>query len=129
MTEESTRRSAKRAFVIYTVLRIGLVLALWWLLQLVTPLRGIVALAVAILVSGLLSLVLLNKPRAAMGEGVAGFFSRLNAKIDASTSAEDAWDDERRSSSSQQRAEQQSVDAQEEAGPLQDGHEGHPDRP
>ena len=117
----SARRSpAGRAFVIYTALRVGLVLAIWWLLQLVTPIRGLAALAIAILASGLVSLVLLNRPRATMGEGVARFFSRMNAKIEASTSAEDAADDERRASSAKKQAEQHSVDPQQEPGSLED---------
>lgn len=123
--ESTGRTSARRAFVVYTALRIGLVLALWWLIQLVTPLRGVLALAVAILVSGLVSLVLLNRPRQAMGEGVAGFFARMNARIDASAAAEDAWDDElrARASAAEQDAQEDAVRADEQAGAREDGDE------
>lgn len=130
MTASSGRSTATRAFIVYTALRVGLVLALWWLLQLVTPLRGVLALVVAILVSGLISLFLLNGPRQRMGEGVAGFFGRLNARIDASASAEDAWDDElrARASAREQDAEQDAVDPEQDARAGQDGDERGPDR-
>ena len=131
MTETAGRSSATRAFVVYTLLRVGLVLALWWLLQLVTPLRGVLALVVAILVSGLLSLFLLNRPRQAMGEGVAGFFARMNARIDASAAAEDAWDDElrARASAGEQEAEEHPVRTDEEPRPGEDGDERGAARP
>ena len=131
MTEAPARSSTSRAFVVYTALRIGLVLALWWLLQLVTPLRGVLALVVAILASGILSLFLLNGPRQRMGEGVAGFFGRLNARIDASAAAEDAWDDElrARASAPEQEAQQDAVDPQQDARAGEDGDESRPDRP
>lgn len=129
MTEKAGPSSGTRAFLVYTVLRLGLVLALWWLLQLVTPLRGLLALVVSILASGVISLFLLNRPRQAMGEGVAGFFGRLNARIDAGAAAEDEWDEAQRRLSGEQQPEQDAVDPQEQARPREDGDEGGTGRP
>lgn len=124
MTEKPGPPSGTRAFLVYTGLRLGLVLALWWLLQLVTPLRGLLALVVAILASGLISLFLLNRPRQAMGEGIAGFFGRLNARIDAGAAAEDEWDDAQRRLAGEQEPQEHAVDPQEQARPREDGDEG-----
>jgi hypothetical protein len=51
--------------------------------------RGIVLAVVAFLVSGVLSLVLLNRQRDQLGQSVGGLFSRINARIDANTRKED----------------------------------------
>lgn len=120
-----------RAFLLYTALRTALLLVAWALVQLTTPLRGLLALAVALLVSGLLSVFVLDRQRERLSAGVAGFFARLNARIDASARAEDAWDDERRGSASQseEAAEGKPVGEQERAGGGEDGHEGGSDRP
>lgn len=121
-----------RAFAVYTGLRILLVVAVWFAIELVTPLRGVLSIAVAILVSGAISLVVLRQPREELGQGVAGFFSRMNARIDASTTAEDAWDDERRArearaSQAEQGAEEQAVGEEQGARPLEHGDERRPD--
>ena len=78
--------------LIYTTMRVMVFIAVWLLIQLVTPLRGLWALVVALLVSGVISLFLLNRQRDAMSGVVAGFFGRINDRIDASTRAED-YDD------------------------------------
>lgn len=75
--------------LMYTTMRVMVFIAVWLLVQLITPLRGLWALVVALLVSGAISLFLLNRQRDAMSGVVAGFFGRINARIDASTRAED----------------------------------------
>jgi len=79
--------------LVYTLMRVGLFLAVWLVLQLITPLRGLWALFVAVIVSGVLSAFVLNRQRTAMGEVVGGFFGRINARIDAASRAEDEWDE------------------------------------
>ena len=80
--------------LIYTFLRILLFVATWMLLELLTPLRGIWSLVVALLISGVISFFVLNHQRRAMSQVVAGFFGRINARIDASARAEDVDDDD-----------------------------------
>ena len=75
-------------------MRLGLLFAVWLLLQLVTPLRGLWAVVAAVLVSGAISLFLLQRQRAAMSAVVGGFFGRINARIDQASRAEDDWDDQ-----------------------------------
>jgi Flp pilus assembly pilin Flp len=75
-------------------MRVGLFVAVWLVLQLVTPLRGLWAAVVAIVISGLISVVLLNRQRSAMGGVVGGFFRGINERIDAASRAEDIPDDE-----------------------------------
>lgn len=84
------------SIAVYTAMRLGLFVGVWLLLQLLTPLRGLWAVALAIIVSGLISLFLLNKQRAVMSSVVAGFFGRINSRIDAASQAEDDWDDQSR---------------------------------
>lgn len=80
------------AVLVYTTMRLLMFLAVWLLLQLLTPLRGLWALVLALLVSGAISFFLLNRQRDAMSGVVAGFFGRINDRIDASTRAEDIDD-------------------------------------
>jgi hypothetical protein len=77
------------AVLSYTWLRVLLLFAVWLLLQLVTPLRGWLSVVVALLISGVISLFLLNRQRASMSVVVASFFGGINARIDAATRAED----------------------------------------
>lgn len=70
-------------------MRVGLFLAVWFLLQLLTPLRGIWAAVVAIVLSGAISLLVLNRQRSAMSGVVGGFFRGINERIDAASRAED----------------------------------------
>ncbi|MFM7145795.1 MAG: DUF4229 domain-containing protein [Actinomycetales bacterium] len=77
------------SLIMYTSLRLGVFLAVWLIVQWVTGLRGLMALALAIVISGAISLLLLNRQRDAMSTGVARFFRRINERIDASTRAED----------------------------------------
>ena len=82
------------AIVIYTVMRLGLLVAAWWLIQLVSPLRGLWALVVAVLVSGVISWFALDRQRSAMSAVVGGFFGRINDRIEAASRAEDEADDQ-----------------------------------
>lgn len=75
--------------MLYTSARLGVFLAVWLILQWLTGLRGLMALALAIVISGAISLLLLNRQRDAMSTKVASFFRRINERIDASTRAED----------------------------------------
>jgi hypothetical protein len=63
------------------------------LLGYLAGLRGLALLAVAVLVSGVLSWFLLARQRAAMAEVVGGAVSRGRAKVAARTAAEDAYVD------------------------------------
>jgi len=80
------------SLLVYTGLRLAVFLAVWLLVQWLTGLRGLMALALAIVISGAISLLLLNRQRDALSSGVARFFRRINERIDASTRAEDVDD-------------------------------------
>ena len=82
------------AVLAYTALRLLIFAGVWALLSLVTPLRGLWSVTLAILISGAISIFALNRQRDEVSVGVSGFFSRLNARIDASTRAEDDDSDE-----------------------------------
>ncbi|WP_067071893.1 DUF4229 domain-containing protein [Carbonactinospora thermoautotrophica] len=72
----------------YTVLRLALfagVLGVLWLLGA----RGLLALGLAALVSGLLSFTLLAKQRSAMSESLVRRVQRVKESIDRSAAAED----------------------------------------
>lgn len=77
------------AFAVYTLLRLVLLIAIWILIAWITPVKGLWALALALLVSGAVSLFLLDRQRDAMSIGVARFFSGINERIEASARAED----------------------------------------
>jgi len=77
---------------VYTLLRVGIFLVFWLPLHFLTPLRGLLAAAAALLMSGAVSLVVLDRQRGRVGRAAGGFFERLNARIDASTRAEDDED-------------------------------------
>jgi len=103
------------AVLVYTLLRVALFVGVWMILVLLTPVRGLLALGAAIVMSGAISLVLLDRPRNAVGAAAAGFFGRINARIDASSGAEDAEDDAARAATSAQaegQSENQAVDQQ-----------------
>ncbi len=80
--------STGRAFVIYTGLRIILLLAVGGLLYL-TGARGLLLILLSFLVSGALSLVWLDRPRAQMSAGVGRAIGRVNERIDAAAASED----------------------------------------
>jgi hypothetical protein len=76
------------------VLRVGLFFAVWLVIQLLTPLRGLWAVALALVGSGIVSLFWLSRPRSAMSSVVGGFFGRINSRIDDASRAEDDWQDD-----------------------------------
>lgn len=87
-----TAPNTAASLVIYSVLRLGVFVSVWLLLQWITGLRGLVAVALAIVISGAVSLLLLNRQRDAMSLGVWRVFRRINDRIDAATKAEDVDD-------------------------------------
>ena len=93
MNEEPVphRKPGAAAIAVYTLMRVGLFVGVWLLVQLITPLRGLWAAVVAVVISGVISVFLLNRQRAAMSSVVGGFFRRINARIDAASQAEDDW--------------------------------------
>jgi len=72
----------------YTLARIALLAAVYGIGYL-AGLRDITLLVMAFLGSGLLSFVVLNRQRDAFGGRVAGYFTRINERIDANTRKED----------------------------------------
>jgi hypothetical protein len=78
----------------YTLLRFAMLVAVWFVIQLLTPLRGVWAIVLALLISGAISLLVLNRQRDAVSTGVANFFGRINARIEESKTAEDFDEDE-----------------------------------
>ena len=85
--------STTAAVILYTVLRIGLFGGVWALVWILTPLDGLWSAVAAILVSGALSLVLLDRQRGRVGQAAGRFFSRINERIDAAARAEDIDDE------------------------------------
>jgi len=84
--------SKAKAILIYTSLRVGLFALIWVIVDLLTPVHGVAAAIVAVLISGALSIVVLDRQRGAVGEVAAGFFGRINSRIEASARAEDGDD-------------------------------------
>jgi len=120
-----------RGIALYTTLRVALLLAVWLLVQLVTPLRGLIAIAVAVVISGVLSFVVLDRPRDQASHGLSRLFRNIDDRIERSRTAEDVDDEPAPAASGQAdaQAEQQSVGEHDESGPLQDGDEGATRRP
>lgn len=85
----SSRISTLRSVAVYTVLRFALFLAVWAVLYFLTPLDALWSAVAAILISGAISLVVLDRQRGKVGVAAGGFFSRINARIDAATRSED----------------------------------------
>ncbi len=79
--------------ILYTLLRVALFAAAWGLVWLFTPLDALWSAVAGLLISGALSLVLLDRQRGRVGQAAGGFFSRLNERIDAASRAEDIDDD------------------------------------
>ncbi len=77
-----------RAALFYTVLRFGLFIAAFGLLW-VAGVRSILLLALAILISGVLSYFLLNNQRAAMSGAISRRLTDFRERLDAGTRAED----------------------------------------
>ena len=122
-----------RGIAIYTGLRLALLAGVWRLIQVVTPMRGLLAIAVALVVSGVISFILLDRPRDRASAGLSGVFRRIDERIERSKVAEDIDEDPvtddpapsgQVSGEGESRAEQQSVGQDEQAGGLEHGHEG-----
>jgi hypothetical protein len=107
------------AWVSYTTIRLGLVVLVWLVFQLFTPVRGLLAVALALLISAFLSIIFLSRQRDAMSESMFGFFRRLNERIDASAAKEDFLDAETQ-------AQHDAVNQQENPSGLEDGDQGRP---
>jgi hypothetical protein len=119
-----------RGVVVYTVLRVALFLVAWLLVQLLTPWRGLLALAVAIIVSGVVGFFLLDRPRDQASSALHGVFRRIDERIQNNALAEDALveasltegpDVLTAGRDGQAEAEQDSVDRGQGAGESQDG--------
>jgi uncharacterized membrane protein YccC len=91
---DSVRSSKALSVVTYTLLRVALFAAVWLALELLTPVYGLWAIVAAILMSGAISIVVLDRPRGEVGAAAAGFFGRINARIEESARAEDVDDAE-----------------------------------
>jgi hypothetical protein len=78
--------------LLYTLLRVALFVVVWGLIWFFTPLDALWSAVAGILISGALSVVLLDRQRGRVGQAAGGFFSRLNARIDAAARAEDVDD-------------------------------------
>lgn len=114
-----------RGIAIYTGLRLALLAAVWLLIQLITPMRGLLAIAVALVISGIISFILLDRTRDQASAGLSRIFGRMNDRIERSRTAED-WDEPAASGQGDAQAEQQAVDEHEQSGALEDGHESTP---
>ncbi|HUC58232.1 MAG TPA: DUF4229 domain-containing protein [Streptosporangiaceae bacterium] len=77
-----------RATLFYTVLRFGLFIAVFGLLWL-AGVRSVLLLALAILISGILSYFVLNNQRAAMSGAISRRITDFRERLDAGTRAED----------------------------------------
>lgn len=88
----STRNRSAWSVVLYTALRLIMFAGAWVLIEVLTPIHGLFAAAFAIVISGAVSIIALNGQRDAMSAALFGFFRRMNARIDASTRAEDVDD-------------------------------------
>ncbi len=106
----------------YTGLRVALLAGVWLLIQVVTPLRGLMAIAVAIVISGVISFIVLDRSRDRASAGLSGVFRRIDDRIERSRTAEDV-DDPPESGQGETDSKQEPVAEDQEARGLQDGHE------
>jgi hypothetical protein len=107
--DPSTGSSKAIAILVYTLLRVGLFALVWVVIEFLTPLHGLWAAAAAILISGAISVVVLDRQRGEVGAAAAGFFGRINARIEASAAAEDDDGDDA-SGESQEQPQHKAVD-------------------
>lgn len=138
MTVDPAQRRGSRAVavLVYTVLRVALFLAVWALFQFLTPIKGLWAVVAGILVSGAISLIVLDRQRNAVAIAAGGVLGRINARIEASARAEDEDADGAlppaagaASGEGEQPAEDQPVGEQEDPGALEGGDEPGAGRP
>lgn len=97
------------AVVVYTLLRAALFVVVWVLIEFLTPIHGLWAAVAALLISGAISVVVLDRPRNKVGLAAGGFFGRINERIEASARAEDDDDVPVASSDGEQQAQHDSV--------------------
>lgn len=109
-----------RGIAVYTGLRVALLAAVWLLIQVVTPMRGLLAIAVALVISGAISFIVLDRTRDKASAGLSGVFRRIDERIERSKVAEDFDDEPVPSGQGEARPEQESVDQHEESAGLQD---------
>lgn len=99
MTEEeqvtvvAEERPKWASVLIYTLLRLAMFAIVWAVFQFFTPWNGLMAVVLAIFISGAVSLFVLNRQRDAMSYSVFNVFKRMNDRIDAATRAEDVDDE------------------------------------
>ena len=90
----------RHPFVVYTALRLGLLLVAAALCY-VLGARGILLILLAFLISAILSFVLLVPQRDAVGQRTGAYFRRLNDRIEESKRAEDDVVDDESTNQSQ----------------------------
>lgn len=116
-----------RGIAIYTGLRLAVLAGVWLLIQVVTPMRGLLAIAVALVISGAISFIVLDRPRDRASAGLSGVFRRIDERIERSKVAEDVDDDPvppgQLSGEGESGAKQEAVGQDEQAGGLEHGHE------
>lgn len=116
-----------RGILVYTALRLGLLVVVWLAVQVVTPLRGLLAIAVALVVSGIIGYLVLDRSRDRASIAIDRFFRRIDARIEASRIAEDLPESGDDGAERESRAEEQAVGEEEQPGRLQDADEGSAD--
>jgi len=79
----------------YSISRIALFVAVFGILTLIGA-RGIVAVAIALVISGLASYVLLSRQRDAVSTAISARSAKIKERMEQAASAEDAADDEAR---------------------------------
>lgn len=113
--------------MVYTGLRLAVLAGVWLVIQIVTPMRGLLAIAVALVISGVISFIVLDRPRDRASAGLSGVFRRIDERIERSKVAEDVDDDPvtlgKESGEGESGAEQKAVGEDEQAGGLKHGHE------
>lgn len=123
------RFATARAVIVYSLLRIGIFLAAWALVWYLTPLDALWAAVAGLLISGAVSLVVLDRQRGRVGRATGRFFARINERIDAATRAEDLdedWPPAGVSRDGEQKAEYEAVDEDEDARAGERGDESGP---
>jgi len=88
MRELLARGAQRHPIVVYTVARLCIFVAVALPLR-VIGLTGLMWLAMSLMISGMISLFVLDGVRSQFGGRVSGFFQRLNRRIDDATRAED----------------------------------------
>lgn len=126
-----TVKNKSIAWVSYTTIRLVLVALAWFVIQFATSIRGLLAVALALLISAIFSIIFLDKQRDVMSESMFGFFRRLNERIDASAAKEDYLDDERDAGlqadlQAEPNPQRDAVEQQQIPGGLEDGDQGRP---